>query len=1280
MRRFDADVIFKNHLMQIVRLLSSYTPKRQMFMRNSSDVFIGFVAAILLLLSATAQATVRYWDTDGVNPGLGIGGPYDWVSDDLWNTDPTGGGAGVTGGWMNGDSAVFNGNGTSIVTVDTPVTCTNFYVGDNIGAGTNVVLDLTTGLVNCVNGIYVGYSGSGGATVDLTGNSILACSNWASPYPVQSVGSGGCPGTLNISNNSMFADCILDIGNSAGAGTVNVNGGELYSWGNAVIGNSANGTVNINGNGSFVGNNVTICNAANINGTVNLNGGTMTAGIIYKTSSGANGTATFNFNGGTLIAAGSHAPDMFGLDAVVVKSGGAIINTAGYSITFSNALTDGGGGGGLTKNGLGTLILLGTNTYTGATLINAGTITLGAGAVNASILGNTPEISIAGGATFNVSAAGFTFTGSGTPQTLSGTTTSGAATIAAGTGSQGVTLAAGALASFEAAGGGSSTVGKISVTGDLNLNGNAITVTVTGASLVPGTYRLMDCTGTLSGSANAPVTIAGTALAIGSSAVISTTPGSAGHVDLVVSSTLATFSNLSPSQTIIYGAANLTLNGTVSASGTMYPANGETVTVMINGNAQTTTISGSQGSFSINYNPSTIPVSATPYPITYLYQGDGTLNSATDSTTTLTVISQAQAGPSWLPKYVGTIVNGQVAPCGYYEYLPASYNANSLSNYPVVIFMHGSGQYGDGTATGSPGLANILTDGLCLFIQNNDDPVEQSGGVFDLNNVIVLCPQCTVPYPMSDATFRSFYNFALAAYPHIDKRRIWFTGLSYGSTTVTTALDYTQDPSPDDPAAVLACAWRGDDLDSPVLVPPIADIGKVVPLWVLTSQSDTSSDPDACVNALATAISGNNNLPSDISVFPSGYFTNTYTAYFNGGSWILSAQQMDPITSVNPKMTYFISAVGHDSWGLTYLTTNTWSWLFQQVKPTVAITSPATNMVSAQGSSLTFTGVASDKNGTALTGSSLVWIDSVNGTLGTGNSITVSNLSIGAHIVKLQATDNSYRDNKTTVNVTVPYSGPFTAWFDFGPTGLDTSNWNDVSSTSVSTITNAVNTNGMPVGLNLEITSPFVGTENGGVPAANLYPLTAQEDTLYVGGVGVAQTAQLLVNGLNPAKIYNFQFFASRNVTDDRTSTYTINGSTVSLQAAGNTTNTVSLYGMTPNASGQMIITIGHGGSATYGYLGVMAVTTGGAVDAKFTPGAFANVNYSQVNNGIITFSATNGVPNGGYALLMSTNITLPFSQWTAVATGQFDGDGNLNGLSITNASAFSQRYFVIRQ
>ncbi|MBJ7427633.1 MAG: hypothetical protein JHD28_01550, partial [Bacteroidia bacterium] len=83
----------------------------------------------------------------------------------------------------------------------------------------------------------------------------------------------------------------------------------------------------------------------------------------------------------------------------------------------------------------------------------------------------------------------------------------------------------------------------------------------------------------------------------------------------------ASFSSIISSQSINYGTATVSLSGVV-ASGSIFPANGETVSVTINGVEQTTTTTSGNGSFSINYTTSTLPVSA-PYTITYAYAGTG---------------------------------------------------------------------------------------------------------------------------------------------------------------------------------------------------------------------------------------------------------------------------------------------------------------------------------------------------------------------------------------------------------------------------------------------------------------------------------------------------------------------------------------------------------------------------------------------------------------------------------------------------------------------------------
>lgn len=129
------------------------------------------------------------------------------------------------------------------------------------------------------------------------------------------------------------------------------------------------------------------------------------------------------------------------------------------------------------------------------------------------------------------------------------------------------------------------------------------------------------------------MTVAGSGIVAGNTASISVNGGA---VSLIVAAP-ASFSSLSSSQSIVYGTPAITLSGTVSAPGPVYPASGETVTATINSNVQSTTISDSTGDFSFIYNTTNLPASGVPYTIAYSYAGDASLSVAGNTNTTLTV-------------------------------------------------------------------------------------------------------------------------------------------------------------------------------------------------------------------------------------------------------------------------------------------------------------------------------------------------------------------------------------------------------------------------------------------------------------------------------------------------------------------------------------------------------------------------------------------------------------------------------------------------------------------
>lgn len=116
---------------------------------------------------------------------------------------------------------------------------------------------------------------------------------------------------------------------------------------------------------------------ASVSGTVNLDGGVTIVEYVFRQA--GTGSATLNFDGGTLraLSATNAADFISNIGNIFVKTGGAILDDGGFSgITITNALrTDVASlGGGLTKKGTGSVILTATNTYTGGTLVEAGTL------------------------------------------------------------------------------------------------------------------------------------------------------------------------------------------------------------------------------------------------------------------------------------------------------------------------------------------------------------------------------------------------------------------------------------------------------------------------------------------------------------------------------------------------------------------------------------------------------------------------------------------------------------------------------------------------------------------------------------------------------------------------------------------------------------------------------------------------------------------------------------------------------------------------------------------
>ena len=276
----------------------------------------------------------------------------------------------------------------------------------------------------------------------------------------------------------------------------------------AVTVNNANNTYSISGNGNIGGGDtltktgsgtVTLATTNSFTGGIDINGGTVVFNTLPNLGAGA-----IIFGGGTLQYNGN--TDDISTRSVTLNSGGGTINTAGSSVNFANPIANNNVGG-LTKTGVGTLTLNGTNTFKGNTTVNQGTLALGAN----TYLTNSAAIVVNSGGVLDTAVSGVNLSLStlssqflvGSGQVNGIVTVSTATTVSPGT--NGATGTLNVNGGYTMNGGtnfidvGATSNDLIAVTGSLALNSGTVQVNLIG-SVPNGRYVIITYSGSLSGS------------------------------------------------------------------------------------------------------------------------------------------------------------------------------------------------------------------------------------------------------------------------------------------------------------------------------------------------------------------------------------------------------------------------------------------------------------------------------------------------------------------------------------------------------------------------------------------------------------------------------------------------------------------------------------------------------------------------------------------------------------------------------------------------------------
>ena len=255
-------------------------------------------------------------------------------------------------------------------------------------------------------------------------------------------------------------------------------------------------------------------------------------------------------------------------------------------------------------------------------------------------------------------------------------------------------------------------------------------------------------------------------------------------------------------------------------------------------------------------------------------------------TTTLSTTTSAQQVARGL-----TASNGEFV--GFWEYTPTDYAANPTMTYPVIIFLHGIGERGNGTTQ----LGSILGAGPPKLINQGHTMRFFWNGKWE--TFLVLSPQLSPGY----SNWQNFYVEEMVKYAKTtlrgDPNRIFLTGLSlggggtwwYSSTSNTNAAQF----------AAIAPVCGTCSMNNPATL-----ASQNVPVWAFHAANDGVVSV-ACTNSAINAINMQNPAVKPyVHIYPGGghgiwdwaYTPDNSIHNINMFEWFLGKDRSLPVNQV----------------------------------------------------------------------------------------------------------------------------------------------------------------------------------------------------------------------------------------------------------------------------------------------------------------------------------------------------------------------------------------------